>query len=360
MYSLPQFIESRRPHCKQIEADCSLDYNIKYFYPNEPDIHFNKIPKTPSIEIHKSITDYLCHVKKYNFNPFYVAECKSIQVRCMNDVGSVIVCDESGNIFEDISSRYKFEVDDDVNEIHLSGENVLLALDSGSNYFHWLCQILPRIKLLQENGIDWSKINKILIPEIRGDFVKHSLKSLNVPIEKIIETKKNDLYSFESLIIPCKPNNHIYVSRWSIEFLKSTFLKKNSEQKDKIYIKRKEAQGRNIINEEEILPILKEKGYKAIYLEDYNIFEQARIFNAAKSIISPHGAALGNLVFCQQGTHFLELFNVSHFHCLYWNFANILDLDYYYYQSKGNKVAPPNNKNQNIYIDINNFKEIIC
>ena len=290
MYSLSQFIESRRPHCKQIEADCSLDYNIKYFYPNEPDIHFNKIPKTPSIEIHKSITDYLCHVKKYNFNPFYVAECKSIQVR---------------------------------------------------------------------NGIDWSKINKILIPEIRGDFVKHSLKSLNVPIDKVIETKKNDLYSFESLIIPCKPNNHIYISRWSIEFLKSTFLKKNSEQKDKIYIKRKEAQGRNIINEEEILPILKEKGYKAIYLEDYNIFEQARIFNTAKSIVSPHGAALGNLVFCQQGTHFLELFNASHFHCLYWNFANILDLDYYYYQSNNNIIAPPDNKNQNIQLNIDLFRKML-
>ena len=70
MYSLPQFIESRRPHCKQIEADCSLDYNIKYFYPNEPDIHFNKIPKTPSIEIHKSITDYLCHVNISIYHEF--------------------------------------------------------------------------------------------------------------------------------------------------------------------------------------------------------------------------------------------------------------------------------------------------
>lgn len=351
MYSLSEFIESRRPHCKQIEADCDLDYNIKYFYPNEPDIHFNKIPKTPSIEIHKSITDYLCHVKKYQFNPFYVAKCKSIQVRCMNDVGSITVLDESGNVFEDVSSRYKFKNDDEVNPINLSGDNVLLTLDSGSNYFHWLCQLLPRIKLLQDNGIDWSKINKILIPEIRGDFVKHSLKALNVPFDKIIEQKKNDLYSFESLIIPCKPNNHIYISRWSIEFLKSTFLKKNSNQEGKIYIKRRSAQGRNIINEEEILPILKEKGYKTVYLEDYNIFEQARMFNSAKSIVSPHGAALGNLVFCQKDTHLLELFNASHFHCLYWNFANILDLDYYYYQSNDNKIIPPHNKNQNIYLE---------
>ena len=137
----------------------------------------------------------------------------------MNDVGSITVLDESGNVFEDISSQYKFKNDDEVNPINLSGDNVLLTLDSGSNYFHWLCQLLPRIKkLLQDNGIDWSKINKILIPEIRGDFVKDSLKALNVPFDKIIEQKKNDLYSFESLIIPCKPNNHIYISRWSIEF----------------------------------------------------------------------------------------------------------------------------------------------
>ena len=74
------------------------------------------------------------------------------------------------------------------------------------------------------------------------------------------------------------------------------------------------------------------------------------MFNSAKSIVSPHGAALGNLVFCQKDTHLLELFNASHFHCLYWNFANILDLDYYYYQSNDNKIMPPHNKNQNILV----------
>ena len=75
------------------------------------------------------------------------------------------------------------------------------------------------------------------------------------------------------------------------------------------------------------------------------------MFNSAKSIVSPHGAALGNLVFCQKDTHLLELFNASHFHCLYWNFANILDLDYYYYQSNDNKIMPPHNKNQNIQLE---------
>ena len=116
--------------------------------------HFNKIPNT-SIEIHKSITDYLLMLKSTNLT-FYAAKGKSIQVRCMNDVGSVIVADEGDNIFEDISSRYKFEIDDEVNEIHLSGDNVLLALDLAQIIFTGFAKYYQGLNYY----VDWSKLIK--------------------------------------------------------------------------------------------------------------------------------------------------------------------------------------------------------
>jgi hypothetical protein len=44
--------------------------------------------------------------------------------------------------------------------------------------------------------------------------------------------------------------------------------------------------------------LVEEYGFKSVYLEDYNIEEQVKIFNNAKVIIGPSGAAWTNIIFC--------------------------------------------------------------
>lgn len=346
-YKLDHFIRDRRPQYKTAspsEQD-DLDYHIEYFFPNEPNTEFTLIPKTNSIDLFRDTVNYISNVRTHSFSPFYVATCKNILIKPMNDVGSVLVRNEDGIFFEDISTRYfKAFKDFDFSILknsHFDGTSVLLSLDSASNYFHWTCQLLPRVKLLQEYGVDWSKINKILIPQIRGDFVKQSLAILGVPLDKLIEQEKHHVLNFDSLIIPCKANTHIHLSRWSIEFLRESFLKDgNQKPTDNIYIARRESFGRNLKNEEEVLKVLKEHDFKVIFCEDYSITEQAEIFNRAKCIVAPHGAALANLAYCQPKTKVIEIFNHTYKSNLYWNFANILGLNYFYYVTPEEHALP--------------------
>ena len=79
--------------------------------------------------------------------------------------------------------------------------------------------------------------------------------------------------------------------------------------KRKIYVSRGKAARRRVVNEESILPILKKNGYEAVNMEDYDLRGQACLFASAHAIVSAHGAALTNLIYCEQGTQVLELFS---------------------------------------------------
>ena len=72
-------------------------------------------------------------------------------------------------------------------------------------------------------------------------------------------------------------------------------------------LKREDSSYRKIINEADIVPILRSKGYKVINPQLYNIDEQIKIFSQADKIISPHGSNLSNIIFCKPGTEVYEI-----------------------------------------------------
>ena len=355
--NLDSYIENKKPKFRQ-GLSIDNDFSIEYYFNKEPSIILNKIPKTNSLSIHSSIENSIVNIKEYKPPKYYVAKTKNVNVTAMNNAGSVNVVGKNDIIFNDVSTRYDFDDFAYKEDYNYSGDNVLLSLDSGSNYFHWLCQILPRIKLMQEYKIEWKKINKILIPEIRGRFVAESLSALNVPMEKVIEQKSGCCYKFENLYIPCKPNNHIYLSNWSIDFLRETFLQGIEDTNNqKVFISRKESSARYIENEKSIYKLLKRFGFKRFYLEDMSIAEQASLFNNATHIVATHGASLANLVFCKQSTKVIELFNPFHFHSLYWSISNLLDLDYYYMISSSS--CTKQYKGSSLHIDKSDLKLIL-
>jgi hypothetical protein len=356
--NLDTFIENKFPKFRQY-FNTDHNFSIDYFFNQEPNSSFTKIPKTIDISIHSSIEDYISKIKTYSPPNYYVANTKDIEVIAMNDVGSVNVVGNNNIVFSDVSTRYEFDNFSYKRDYYFTGNNVLLSLDSGSNYFHWVCQILPRIKLLEESGLKWSKVNKILIPEIRGRFVKESLRTLNVPMDKLVEQKSGCKYKFENLYIPSKPNNHIHLSKWSIDFLRETFIQKSNQSKlpKKIFISRKEKSGRHINNEKPVEKVLKNFGFQKFILDDMSIFDQAILFNNASHIITSHGASLANLVFCNQNTKVFELFNPNYFHALYWSICNNLDLDYYYMICES--PDSQNHKNASLKINLNDLKNIL-
>jgi hypothetical protein len=77
------------------------------------------------------------------------------------------------------------------------------------------------------------------------------------------------------------------------------------ETPEKVFIARKGR--RKIINETEVEEFLNKYGFKKVYFEDIPLTEQWSIAKNAKVVVTPHGAAMTNLLFNDQMVKCIEL-----------------------------------------------------
>jgi capsular polysaccharide biosynthesis protein len=314
------------------------------------------LPKTTSLHIHKSIEDSILSIYKSK-QQNYIANLSNVSVVSHNSSGSISVFKNKIKI-KDLSTSYNFK-NTDLNQKKIKEKSVLLSMDSGSNYFHWMCQIIPRIKLLYDYGLKWSDIGLILTPEVRGSFVDETLSLMNVPQDIVFEQRSGFEYIFDNIIIPSCPNKHIHFSKWSLDFVKSLFISNDNPQFRKIYVTRDSSFGRNVLNEPEVWEFLQSQGYERHSLANMSVKDQAALFNSASHVICPHGADLTNLIFCQPDTNVIELFNPSYFSPLYWSLCNQLDYSHAYLIGEGMLLNNDKAKKQSVKVSLSKLKKLL-
>lgn len=214
----------------------------------------------------------------------------------------------------------------------LSGLAATIAVFSVGNYYHWLYDALPRLRVLREAGVDLSSVEHFVVTADDYGFVKATMTALGLPQDRLRVTGDGLNYECEYLLVPSMPG---YADRsapaWMVDDLRSSFLPKTDtrEAPRKIFIARKPGR-RSLENEAQIHTILKEAGYVAVYPEDHSFSEQVAFFQGAESVVGLHGAGLTNILFCQPGTRVLEVFAPDYVHPCYWPIAARLGLPYAY------------------------------
>ena len=125
----------------------------------------------------------------------------------------------------------------------------------------------------------------------------------------------------------------------------------------KVYISRGKAKVRKVINEKDLIAILKEHGFRVVLFEDYPFEQQLRIILNARYVVSNHGAGLTNMLFLPPGSSVFELRKRgdSHNNC-YFALASALDLKYYY------QLCKPENPDEDafsadVYVDLKLFRK---
>jgi capsular polysaccharide biosynthesis protein len=125
----------------------------------------------------------------------------------------------------------------------------------------------------------------------------------------------------------------------------------------KVYITRKNAKSRKIINEDELIPILLEANFKIVDMDLIGLKEQIEIMCDASMLISLHGAGLTHMLWMKKSASVFEIRAIddSTNNC-YFSLASDLGLDYYY--ALANKINTLHSTQQaDYFIDINHFKE---
>ena len=247
---------------------------------------------------------YSCSGKSYKANEIRNKENLDIQY---SDISKNIV-------FKKGTPRIKRKINGTVFSLLTGGAG-------NSNYWHWLFDVLPRFKIL-ENQYNFNDIDYFLFPDTKERFQKETLDLLNIPKSKILSSKdfrhieaKQIITVDHPYVLKNNPTAEIQnIPTWILNYLNEKFIPKYKEIKlpQKIYIDRKDSKSnhrhlRKIINEKEVKNYLIKKGFSIIALSELSFLDQINLFSNAKQIIGLHGAGFANLVFCKPETFALEV-----------------------------------------------------
>ena len=182
-----------------------------------------------------------------------------------------------------------------------------LHLGSSSWFFHFLFDDLPTLDLVERAGMKLAEFDHILLENHGQPYANAVIDQLAIPRGKIVDPREHPHLLCESLTGPSFPANH---SQWRSEFLRRAFENCRAESpvsSRRIFIMRKMARGRHLVNEEELMPILRRHGFVMLEMDKFPFAEQIAIFRQAEVIAGPAGAAFTLLNFCRPGTKVLSM-----------------------------------------------------
>ncbi|MBI2352794.1 glycosyltransferase family 61 protein [Candidatus Dependentiae bacterium] len=201
----------------------------------------------------------------------------------------------------------------------ISGRVVVLAQPASGNYYHYMYEILGRLLLIEQQGIeyDW-----LYVP-FHKPFMKELLQLWGVDMTKVIQPSGIGYYiQADELIVPSmiintcferEPDFGGYLRPDVVEKIKDRLIKAADHYDTvqnyakKIFISRKDGK-RNVPNEDEVFELFKEKGFVRYELGKMPVVEQIKLFQNAEVVVAIHGAGCFNMIFCKSGTKFIELF----------------------------------------------------
>jgi capsular polysaccharide biosynthesis protein len=226
---------------------------------------------------------------------------------------------------------------------------------------------LPRLELLRESNLEFDRIvinRGIHFTEEYCEFQDESLQLLGISKDKLIECTPETHILAKNIIVSSMAGYTAHVPKNVCQFLRNEFLEKVTIQKEsnykRIFISREDAPHRKILNEDELFSFLEKYGFKKVKLSSLSFLEKIELFHCAEVIVSPHGAGLTNLIFCNPGTKIVEMFTPTYLMPCFHIISNHMELDYY--GLIGEKVPPDDNRSTHkdpIVIDIVKLKKTL-
>jgi capsular polysaccharide biosynthesis protein len=197
------------------------------------------------------------------------------------------------------------------------------------NYGHWLLEMFPKIFPIIEH-IKSGDV-KIGLPEVhKSKFIEDILSCANVPRsaiywlpDKPVQLKKALYVSPISMSLPSE-----YFSPWMAAVLNQFCSPIVAGSHQKIFVSRKDATARSLLNEDEIYEVLKPLGYMRFKAGEMSFSDQVAVFKGASHIIGVYGASLSNIVFSEPGTTVLNICPNNIFSVFFRNLASLRRLKY--------------------------------
>ena len=196
-------------------------------------------------------------------------------------------------------------------------KGIFMGGNGGFNYYHWMIEILPKLQFLTKIDVAYPGF-PLLVSE--GTYRVRSLREGLEVLAKdrpVVVLDRNKTYAVSELVYVSSPNNCPFNLRRgekakvsdfitrpsSIEYtrncLTSALVKGIHRGGERVFLARRK--DRRKYNQEEILRICADYGFKPVFMEEKSLSEQAELMSNAEIIAGPTGAAWTNLIFCRPG-----------------------------------------------------------
>lgn len=216
---------------------------------------------------------------------------------------------------------------------HCSGRLGVLATRGDRNYYHFLIEALPRIWVLEQRP-------EIAPPDLwyvpaTTRFQQELLDLMGITAAGRIDSDIYPHVQADCLVVPGLASLAGENPPSVVDFLRARLLGRASQGGGRrVYVARSAgANNRRVVNEDEMLALLRGRGFEVVDPGRMSVREQIACFASASVVVSPHGAALANLVFSPPGALVVELFPAGCVLPDYWRLASSGGLKYRYLAS---------------------------
>jgi capsular polysaccharide biosynthesis protein len=183
----------------------------------------------------------------------------------------------------------------------------VLASRGDGNYYHFLVDVLARIGVLEQTP-QIAPPDRWYVPA-GAAFQRELLAMFGLGADQLIDSNEHPHVRARTLVVPGLPATDVLNPPWVTDFLRGRLVKPAhlGNVGPPIYVTRGSgANNRRVVNESGVLELLTARGFRALDPATLSVAEQIAAFAAAPVIVSPHGAALANVIFASPGSALIE------------------------------------------------------
>jgi hypothetical protein len=240
------------------------------------------------------------------------------------------------------------------------GHSFLLGSGVYENYFNWTLRYASRVAMFQA----MPESCRLAAPAANMRYVRDTLEFMGVPQDKVEHLDGPVLFERLTVMSP------FAFGRYEISPLITQTLREHPRvtelwrrPKRRLYVPRRNVKMRQVVNEGALEAALQRMGFEVFDNGEHNVREQVRAFRDASIIVSPHGAGLSNIVYCDAGTPVVELVPEGYDQGVtsYRSLSDLFDLRYT--QLFAREAAPDrkgNRCNADIEVDIAELTETVA
>lgn len=195
------------------------------------------------------------------------------------------------------------------------------------NYYHWVFEYLRKLRALEEYQDKTGNDPTILIGRDQPRWVTDSLKLAGYDTADLTQWH-GGVATVDRLVIP-EHRAKAAVPSSDCRWLRNrmTANTDSGANSRRIYVSRREADSRLVLNEDELMETLSTLGFEAYVLERMRFEDQVSLFDEAELVVGPHGAGLINTIFSAD-TDIVEFLHEGDVRPHYFELANLLSHGY--------------------------------